>query len=325
MRYPYKDRPYYIHKTHQRRSRDLQGSRKPRGARGHPAVSARRAAAHTGVKTSFHLIHSRPVNMADAGPVPEANSTDMAVSPPGKDASVLRPGQDHCAKGAVSFDAKGVRQDRERLNALNRREAELAREQHRDPTRMRSQHQARAGYVAPGQDDRGGAGARENRERHNACNWREAYIDWREHEERRGGSNQPYRTHQHLHEPRAGQDAAEGRGGLGDPHGPRHLPACASHLACRLRPRHMFLAAAAVTTATVASALADATLATLIAAVPAAVTLAASQSTPAFSAASLATTVAAATLPAAPSPPPPSPPPPSPPPLPPPPSPPPPH
>ena len=44
-------------------------------------------AALTGVKTSFHLIHSRPVNMADADPAPEVNPIDMAVSTPGKDAS----------------------------------------------------------------------------------------------------------------------------------------------------------------------------------------------------------------------------------------------
>ena len=90
--------------------------------------------------------------------------------------------------GKVSPGGCG-RQDRERLYALNGRETSHSREQHRDPPRLRSQHQARAGHVAPGQDDRGGVGARENRERHNACNWREAYIDWREHEEHRGGSN----------------------------------------------------------------------------------------------------------------------------------------
>ena len=39
MRYPYKDRPYYIHKTHAA----LVTQRKPRGAGGAPAVSARRA------------------------------------------------------------------------------------------------------------------------------------------------------------------------------------------------------------------------------------------------------------------------------------------
>ena len=40
MRYPYKDRPYYIHKTHAA----LVTQRKPRGrGAGAPAVSARRA------------------------------------------------------------------------------------------------------------------------------------------------------------------------------------------------------------------------------------------------------------------------------------------
>ena len=57
-----------------------------------PTPRCARARAHssapgTGVKTSFHLIHSRSVTMADAGPVPDANSIDMAVSTPGKDAS----------------------------------------------------------------------------------------------------------------------------------------------------------------------------------------------------------------------------------------------
>ena len=41
----------------------------------------------TGVKTSFHLIHSQPVNMADADPAPEVIPTAMNVSTPGKDAS----------------------------------------------------------------------------------------------------------------------------------------------------------------------------------------------------------------------------------------------
>ena len=79
--------------------------------------------------------------MADAGLVPEANLTDMASRHwQGR----LRPGQDHGAKGAISIDTYGVRQDRERLNAFNRREAQHSREQHCDPSRLQSQHQARA-------------------------------------------------------------------------------------------------------------------------------------------------------------------------------------
>ena len=34
----------------------------------------------SGVKPSFHLIHSRPETMADAGPAPDANTNAMAVN-----------------------------------------------------------------------------------------------------------------------------------------------------------------------------------------------------------------------------------------------------